>query len=103
MVKLVVAYKKPEDVPEFERLYKDEHLALAARIPKVAKVGLGKSLGTPDGSPGPYHRIAELYFADMDDLGGAAASDEGKAALSHAHKIATGGVDIMIIDVERDS
>jgi hypothetical protein len=30
MVKLVVAYKKPKDATEFERLYQEEHLPLAA-------------------------------------------------------------------------
>jgi uncharacterized protein (TIGR02118 family) len=103
MVKLVVAYKKPKDPNEFERLYQEEHLPLAARIPYVSKIGLGKVAGTPDGSPAPYHRIAELYFEDAATLNKALGSDEGQKAARHAVEIATGGVDMIVVQVERDS
>jgi uncharacterized protein (TIGR02118 family) len=103
MVKLVVAYKKPKDVAEFERLYQHEHLPLAARIPHVSKIGLGKVAGTPDGSPAPYHRIAELYFEDAATLQKALGTEEGQKAAHHAVAIATGGVDMIVVDVERDS
>ena len=39
MVKLVVAYKKTKDANEFERLYEEEHLPLAARIPHRTRPG----------------------------------------------------------------
>ena len=103
MVKLVVAYKKPKDANEFERLYQEEHLPLAARIPHVAKIGLGKVTGTPDGSPAPYHRIAELYFEDAATLSKALGSDDGQKAARHAVEIGTGGVDMMVVQVERDA
>ena len=53
-----------------------------------------------DGSPAPYHRIAELYFEDQDALGRAGSSDEGKAAFAHAGEIASGGLDAMVLQVE---
>ena len=103
MLKLVVAYKKPKDSVEFERLYQEEHLPLAAKIPHVSKIGLGKVAGMADGSPAPYHRIAELYFQDEATLNKALASDDGQKAARHAVEIATGGVDMIVVEVERDS
>jgi uncharacterized protein (TIGR02118 family) len=103
MLKLVVAYKKPKDAAEFERLYQEEHLPLAAQIPHVSKIGLGKVAGMADGSAAPYHRIAELYFQDQATLNKALATDAGQKAARHAVEIATGGVDMMVVEVERDS
>lgn len=49
------------------------------------------------------YRIAELYFADAATLNKALGTDDGQKAAGHAMAIATGGVDMMVVDVERDS
>jgi uncharacterized protein (TIGR02118 family) len=100
MVKLVVAYKHPTDSDEFERRYKAEHVAMARRIPHLSRIEFGKVASLMDGSPAPYHRIAELYFADEAAMGQAAGSEEGKAAIGHAAEIGTGGLDAMVVQVE---
>ena len=100
MVKLVVAYRHPTDVEEFERRYKDEHIAMARRIPHMSRIEFGKVAGMMDGSKAPYHRIAELYFADEAAMGQGASSDEGKAAVGHAAEIASGGLEAMVVQVE---
>ena len=53
MVKLVVAYRHPTDVDEFERRYKDEHEAMARRIPHMSRIEFGKVAGMMDGSKAP--------------------------------------------------
>jgi uncharacterized protein (TIGR02118 family) len=100
MVKLVVAYKHPTDTAEFERRYQGEHVEMARRIPHLSRIEFGKVVGLMDGSPAPYHRIAELYFADETAMGQAAGSEEGKAAIGHAAEIGTGGLDAMVVQVE---
>jgi uncharacterized protein (TIGR02118 family) len=100
MVKLVVAYRHPKDIEEFERRYQGEHVEMARRIPHLSRIEFGKVAGLMDGSPAPYHRIAELYFADEAALGQAGGSEEGKAAFAHAGEIATGGLDAMVVQVE---
>jgi uncharacterized protein (TIGR02118 family) len=100
MVKLVVAYRHPTDVEEFERRYKDEHIDMARRIPHMTRIEFGKVAGMMDGSKAPYHRIAELYFADQAAMGQGAASQEAKAAIGHAAEIASGGLDAMVVQVE---
>lgn len=100
MIKVIVAYKHPTDVKEFERRYHDEHLALARRIPHTARIEFGKVAGMMDGSKAPYHRIAELYFDDQEALGKAGGSADGQAAFKHAAEMGTGGVDVMIVQIE---
>jgi uncharacterized protein (TIGR02118 family) len=100
MVKLVVAYRHPTDAEEFERRYKDEHVAMARRIPHMSRIEFGKVAGMMDGSKAPYHRIAELFFADDAAMGQGAASQEGQAAIKHAADIASGGLDAMVVVVE---
>ena len=100
MLKLVVAYRHPTDVQEFERRYQGEHVAMARRIPHLARIEFGKVAGMMDGSQAPYHRIAELYFESQDVLGQAGASAEGQAAFKHAGEIGTGGLDAMVVEVE---
>ena len=97
MVKLVVAYRHRD---EFELRYQGEHVEMARRIPHLSRIEFGKVAGLMDGSPAPYHRIAELYFADEAALGQAGGSEEGKAAFAHAGEIATGGLDAMVVQVE---
>jgi uncharacterized protein (TIGR02118 family) len=100
MVKLVVAYRHPTDVDEFERRYTHEHVAMARKIPHMSKIEFGKVAGMMDGSKAPYHRIAELYFADQHAMGQGASSAEGQAAVKHAGEIASGGLDAMVVEVE---
>ncbi len=100
MVKLVVAYKHPTDVQEFERRYLGEHVAMARRIPHMARVEFGKVVGMMDGSKAPYQRIAELYFESQAAIGQAGASADGQAAFKHAGEIGTGGLDAMVVEVD---
>jgi uncharacterized protein (TIGR02118 family) len=102
MVKLVVAYRPPTDLDEFEQRYRDEHIALAERVPNLQRLALGTVVGTATGGDAPYVRIAELYFEDQAALTAGASSPEGQVAAGHAVEIATGGVDLMIVQVERD-
>ena len=100
MVKLVVAYRHPTDVDEFERRYRDEHVAMARRIPNLSRIEFGKVAGMMDGSKAPYHRIAELYFDSQEAMGQGASTADGQAAIKHAAEIASGGFDAMVVQVE---
>ena len=100
MVKLIVAYRHPTDVGDFERRYQDEHVAMARRILHMSRIEFGKVAGMMDGSKAPYHRIAELYFESQEAMGQGASSAEGQAAIKHAAEIASGGLDAMVVEVE---
>lgn len=98
MVKLVVAYGPPHDAAVFDEEYSTTHVPLAQKIPNLRRFGAGNVIGTPDGSPAPFHLIAELSFDSVDDLRSALGSPEGQAAAADASRIATGGVTRMIVE-----
>lgn len=85
--KVVVLYPTPRDVNEFERVYAQDH------VPMV----------TPDGSPPPFHRVAELRFPSMAALQEAAASPSAQAAVAHAFSISSGGTPVFLVAEEEIS
>jgi uncharacterized protein (TIGR02118 family) len=76
------------------------HPPIAAKIPNVQRFEAGKESRHPDGGETPYHRIAELWFEDMDQLQRSMGSDEGQAATGDIPNFATGGVIVFISEVE---
>jgi uncharacterized protein (TIGR02118 family) len=98
MVKLIVAYGPPRDTEAFDSHYESNHRPLAEKIPDLRRFEAGRVLGTPDGSPAPYHLIAELYFDDLETLQAAMGSPEGQAAAADVETFATGGATMMIAE-----
>jgi hypothetical protein len=50
----------------------------------IGKFVASKVVGTPDGSPALFHRIAELHFPSMEVLQAAAASPSAQQVIAHA-------------------
>lgn len=88
MMKVSVLYSPPTDPEAFEAHYLAEHGPLVMKMPGLVRLETARQVGTPDGSPSPYYRTAELYFEDMDALGAAFASEPGKAAAKDAADLA---------------
>ncbi|SRR6266567_2051067 len=96
--KLIVLYPMPKDMAAFERAYSGEHIPMAAPIFQAAgatKAVLTKILGAAAGTPA-FHRIAEIHFPSTAALQSCAASQPGRDALAHAHKISNGGPPIIL-------
>ena len=100
MVKLIVLYGHPVDSAAFETYYSETHLPIAAAIQGVNRVELTKFIGTPEGGKSSQYRMAELYFDSIEELQKQMGSPEGQAAVNDISNFATGGVDVMIGDVE---
>ena len=100
MVKLVVLYAHPADSAVFEAYYSETHLPIASKIQGVSRVELTKFIGTPDGGKPSQYRMAELYFDSIEELQKQMGSPEGQAAVNDIPNFATGGVDVMIGDVQ---
>ena len=68
--KVVVLYPSPTDVAAFERTYTQDHVPMvtAENFKGIRKFVASKIVGTPDGSPAPFYRIAELHFQTMEAL-----------------------------------
>lgn len=66
-VKLMICFPRQPDEAAFEDVWVNEIVPTALQIPceclKAYKV-----VGTADGSPAPFHRIAELYYNDQEQM-----------------------------------
>ena len=99
-VKLVALYGVPTDAAAFERHYVATHVPLARRLPGLERVETARLLGTAEGGAAPYYRIAELWFADMAQFQAAASSPEGQALAADVPNFATGGVTLLVAQVD---
>jgi uncharacterized protein (TIGR02118 family) len=99
-VKLVALYGVPTDAAAFERYYAATHVPLARQLPGLKRVETARLLGTAEGGTAPYHRIAELWFADMESFQAAATSAEGRALTADVANFATGGLTVLVAQVD---
>ncbi len=100
MFKVTVLYNEPTDPAGFEDYYFDKHLSIAAKIPNVTRVETAKAAATPDGSPLPYFRMAEIWFQDLETLQASMGSPEGQATVGDLANFASGGADVFISAVD---
>jgi uncharacterized protein (TIGR02118 family) len=101
-IKLLVIYPRPKDIAVFEKLYQEEHVPMAVdKLAGKTKFVATKVLGTPDGTPPPFYRIAEVHFPSMEALQACAQSAGGKETVAHAVKISSGGAPIFLVAEEQ--
>lgn len=100
--KVVVLYPTPKDAAAFERVYRDEHTPMVtpSTFKGLTKFVASRIVGTADGSPAPFARVAELHFPSLEALQAAAASEPAKQAVAHAVKISTGGPPLFLVAEE---
>lgn len=100
--KVVVLYPAPRDVNAFERAYTQDHVPMVSsqNFKGITKFIASRIVGTPDGSPAPFHRIAELHFPSMEALQTAAASSSAQQVVAHAVSISNGGKPVFLVAEE---
>jgi uncharacterized protein (TIGR02118 family) len=100
--KIVVIYPTPKDVSAFERAYAQEHAPMVTpqNFKGLKKFVASKVVGTPDGTPAPFSRVAELHFPSLDALRAAAGSPSAQKVVAHAVSISTGGKPIVLVAEE---
>src|SRR5437763_1592816 len=100
--KVVVLYPAPRDVNAFDRAYTEDHAPMVTpeTFKGLKKFVASKIVGTPDGSPAPFYRIAELHFSSIEALQAAAASASAQKAIEHAVSISTGGKPVFLVAEE---
>ena len=122
--KLMVMYPCPHDIRAFETLYEDgdmstrdglsseyamsfeafEKLYHEEHVPMIVKKLVGKTrfvatkiVATPDGTPPPFYRIAEIHFPSLEALQTCGQSAGGKETLAHADAISSGGAPTVLL------
>ncbi|HXG87829.1 MAG TPA: EthD family reductase [Vicinamibacterales bacterium] len=100
--KIIVLYPTPTDATTFERTYAQEHapMVTAENFKGITRFVGSRVVGTPDGSPAPFARIAELHFSSMQALQAAAGSPEAQKVVAHAVSISSGGMPVILVAEE---
>jgi uncharacterized protein (TIGR02118 family) len=84
MIHAISMWKLPAGVKEedFEKWYNEKHVPdVRGASPKLLKYVTNKVVNN---DPDSYYRMAEFYFASVDDMNEAFASDGWKAAVADA-------------------
>ena len=99
MMKLTVLYSPPAQVEEFDAHYASVHVPLASALPDLVRAETSVVVATPDGSPAPFHRIADLYWADADAMNASLGSEQGRRTAKDAFALAgrTGSTVTMLV------
>ncbi len=100
MFKVTVLYDEPANPDAFEDYYFSTHLGIAAKLPNVTRVETAKAAATPDGSPLPCYRMAEIWYQDLETLQASMGSPEGEATVADLANFATGGARVLISAVD---
>ncbi|GAB2989942.1 hypothetical protein GCM10023080_064780 [Streptomyces pseudoechinosporeus] len=90
-VKLMVLYTQPVEGGAFDEHYAGVHAPLVTTVPGLERWESARVAGAADGGEQTFHRIAELYFKDMESLEAALGSDEGRATGRDYRQIAPPG------------
>jgi uncharacterized protein (TIGR02118 family) len=98
--KITAIYENPKDPGAFEAGHR-EQIALAKKIPGVERIESAKVWPKEDGSATPAYRVLDLYFADYDTASKAVTTEQAAAFVSKAFELATGGVRLIFLDVEK--
>ena len=93
-------YGHPKDPAAFEAYYRDPHTPIALKVKGLRRFEINKVIGAPGGGQPAYYRTADLYFDDMEALTTALSSPEGQAAAGDIANFATGGVTLMVAEVQ---
>jgi uncharacterized protein (TIGR02118 family) len=100
MAKMLVIYRKPADPDAFARHYFETHIPLAKKLPGLRKYDVSLGAITTIAGPADVHMIGTLYFDDMEAIGRAFASPEGRAAAADRQLYApdASGVQMYLFD-----
>jgi uncharacterized protein (TIGR02118 family) len=80
-VKVVALWGSPNDPEKFEEEYGTTHIPLVAALPGLKGAVASKALD------GPFYRMAEMTFDDIDAMQSALGSDEGQRLLADAGRL----------------
>ena len=98
--KIIFIYDNPTDPDAFEAAY-PEQFTLAERVPGVQQLESSKVWPKEDGSPTPAYRLLELSFSSYETASAAVTTEEAGKLIAYVFELATGGVRIVFVDVEK--
>ena len=100
MIKTTALYGHPADPRAFEDYYARVHMPLVAKMAGVVRSEASRVVGTPSGEKAPYYRIFEFWFETTEHMQAAFGSKEGQAVMADVPNFATGGLTVVISEVD---
>jgi uncharacterized protein (TIGR02118 family) len=95
-MKLIILCKQPEEPAAFEHAYFETHIPLIRKVPGLQKLTISRVTRNLAGEG--YYLMAELHFADQDNLRAAMISPEMAAAGDNLNTFAEGLVTMLFTD-----
>src|ERR1700733_1829112 len=87
MVRFLAAYDEPDDPKAFDRHYREVHIPLAKKLPRLRLYTISRN-AAPTRDREAFYLIAELDWDDMADLRHAFETPEGRATADDVAKLA---------------
>lgn len=81
MHRVTVQYAAPEDASTFDRRYREEHVAIASRLPGLRRFVVSRPRAMQGDAP---YLVAELWFDDAETMKAALKSPEMAETGKHA-------------------
>lgn len=79
MHKLILVFRKSDELDRFEDIWSESFVGLAERMPGIKRVTVSRIYGSPRGET-ELHLVHEFFFEDAEALMKAITSPEGQAA-----------------------
>ena len=95
MVKVLVLFGNPVDIPLFEQHFERVHRPLLAQIPELQAFQINNVVGAVVGEPS-FHLVVELQFLSEEAMQEGLNSDQGQAMARDLPNFASGGVTILL-------
>ena len=99
MVRMLIVYGSPSDPEAFDRHYREQHVAIARKLPHLHAYSLSEDVRGHDGQ-GRGERVETFDFSDRRMLEEALASDDGKAMLADTESMAKDGLMMLTFEVK---
>jgi uncharacterized protein (TIGR02118 family) len=91
-IKVTVLYGHPKNPEDFEKYYFGTHMPLVTAAKSGKRTETSKCPPAPDGSPGPFYRVFEIWFDSQADMAAITATPEWKKVVADVSNFATGGI-----------
>ncbi len=95
MVKVLILFGNPVDIPFFEQYFERVHRPLLAEIPELQAVQINQVAGAVVGESS-FHLVVELQFLSEEAMQEGLNSDQGQAMARDLPNFASGGVTILL-------
>ncbi len=95
MVRLIALFNRPDDPDAFDAHYRDVHLPIVRRYPKLMAIRLFK-LDSVGPRQSPFYLMTEMVFESREDLDAAIASEAGRESGRDLRNFASAGVELFV-------